>query len=127
MPQGRAEHQPQQQAASQHLQGTQYEDLAAHGPQALGRQFQADDEQHHHHAPLRDANHRVHIRHELQARRPDQHACDQVARNGSQAQPLGDGHTQHGRKQKNEDEVHGTRDRLNGGNSGQRMAWLEAG
>ncbi|KAG0921959.1 hypothetical protein G6F31_020100 [Rhizopus arrhizus] len=67
MPQRRPEHQPQQQATGQHLQRPQHEDLAAHGPQPLGRPLPPAEEQHHHHAPLGHADHGVHIGHELQA------------------------------------------------------------
>ena len=81
------------------LGAAEAEDGRAHGPQALGAQLQADQEQQQHHAELGEVQDRAHLVDgvdEAEAERTDQHADEQVAQHVADAQQLGERRRHHG-------------------------------
>ena len=89
----------QHQRGDRHLGAAQAEDGGAHGPQALGAQLQADQEQQQHHAELGEMQDRVHLVDrvdEAQPERADQHADQQIAQHVADAQELGQRRRHHG-------------------------------
>ena len=82
------------------------EDGGAHGPQPLGPQLQADQEQQQHHAELGKVQDRAHLVDgidEAQPERADQHADQQVAQHVADAQQLGQRRRHHGGGQEQRD------------------------
>ena len=82
------------------------EDGGAHGPQPLGAQLQADQEQQQHHAELGKVQDRVDLVDridEAQPERTDQHADQQIAQHVADAQQLGQRRRHHGGGQKQGD------------------------
>ena len=78
-------------AVMRDLRPAQAEDGRAHGPQALGAQLQADQEQQQHHAELGKVQDRAHLVDridEAHPERPDQHADQQIAQHVADAQQL---------------------------------------
>ena len=82
--------------------GTTGEEEITVGFKARGRQLQADDEQHHHHADLGGIEDAVGVLDESHAVRPQHRAGDQVGQHRAQPETLEQGHCQHGGQQEDE-------------------------
>jgi hypothetical protein len=70
------------------LDCAQAEDRAPHRPHALRVELQAEQEQQQHDAEFGELQHRVRIRDQPQAPRPDRHTRDEVAEHRAQSEPL---------------------------------------
>ena len=92
-------------AGEQHLQAADAEDRLAHQFQTRQGQFQADDEQHHHHADLAGGQYRLRVAHQPQRMRPQQRAGDQVAEHRAQPEALEHRHRDHRREQEHQCEL----------------------
>ena len=92
----------EQQRGDGDLGAAEAEDGGAHGPQPLGAQLQADQEQQQHHAELGKVQDRAHLVDgidEAEPERADQHADQQVAQHVADAQQLGQRRRHHGSRQ----------------------------
>jgi hypothetical protein len=86
------------------LPAAETQEAPPHLPKLLGLQFQADEEQHHHHAELGEMLDGDHVNVEEGEDRADHDPRDQVAQHRSKAEARGDGHRDHARDEKHEGE-----------------------